>query len=61
MVVAMKTPKRKAALYADQQALDRLALQLMEWDPSMSLGGAYQAAMMEMERREKAKDPIPTA
>ena len=53
---------RSAGLGIEEtRELDRIQFQLMEWDPSLSLQGAYQAAWLEMERREKAKDPIQTA
>ena len=53
--------KRKAALYVNQQALDRLALALFAADGTLTLERAYQMAMDEMEARENAKGPIPTA
>ena len=53
--------KRKAALCVNQQALDRLALALFAADGTLTLERAYQMAMDEMEARENAKGPIPTA
>jgi hypothetical protein len=51
----VKPPKRKAALYTDQQALDRLALKLFATG-TLTLEQAYQMAMDEMEARENAKN-----
>ena len=44
----MKAPKRKAALYADQQALERLALAIFDADRTMTLERAYQMALEEL-------------
>lgn len=50
--------KRKAALYVNQQALDRLALALFAADGNLTLERAYQMAMDEMEERcQNTKHP----
>ena len=46
--------KRKAALYVNQQALDRLALALFAADRNLTLERAYQMAMDEQERKALA-------